>query len=131
MKYSESAFSPSCTADTSMPPKMKRRAGKVNAERDKNLEIPEDEQWRIVEQSGVLRRASTKTQADRISSPNISSSEPTNETGEELSEDDPNYFCDEIFNSILMIIPFSFLLLLMDVYVRSFPRAGGADDLIC
>lgn len=63
------------------------------------IEITEEEKWRLIGQSGVLKNALVQE----------SSVESTLE--EELS------LCDEIFNAIMLIIPFSFLLLLMEMCV--------------
>jgi hypothetical protein len=61
------------------------------------INIPEEEQWRLINETGVL-----------VSSPaNIDDSSPD----EEFS------LADEIFDSVLLIVPFSFLLLLMDMCV--------------
>ena len=78
-----------------------------------DTEIPVDEQWRIIDQSGVLRRVAAK-ERESTDSPKSNTSQTTRQQ-EEPSEDAFNPFCEEIFNSILMIIPFTFLLLLMDV----------------
>lgn len=56
------------------------------------IEISEEEQWRIVRKTGILEAARTQ---DR------------------LEERIP--LGDEIFNAVLLIIPFSGLLLLMDM----------------
>ncbi|KAF4619945.1 hypothetical protein D9613_005184 [Agrocybe pediades] len=65
------------------------------------IEIPEDEQWRLIKQTGILSSASLEG-ASAVNSNN-------NET---LS------LSDEIFNAILLIIPFSSILLLMEVLIR-------------
>jgi len=57
------------------------------------IEIPEQEQWRIIKQTGILDAA--KLQDQRVV--------------EEIS------LGDEIFNAVLLIIPFSSLLLLMEM----------------
>ncbi|KAF8591449.1 hypothetical protein K439DRAFT_1402075 [Ramaria rubella] len=57
-----------------------------------NEEIPEAEQWRLINESGVLEKAEEKDE-----SPDLA---------------------DEVFNAILLIIPFSFLYLMMDILVH-------------
>jgi len=57
------------------------------------IEISDEEQWRIIKQTGILDAA--KLQDQRVV--------------EEIS------FGDEIFNAVLLIIPFSSLLLLMEM----------------
>ena len=66
---------------------------------DANLVVPEDEQWRLIRESGILQKIGT-------TQPKVS-----NEDGPEPDE--------EMFNTVLLIIPFSFLLLMMNVYVSS------------
>jgi hypothetical protein len=57
------------------------------------IEVPEEEQWRIIKQTGILEAAKLQDQAveDKIS------------------------LGDEIFNAVLLLIPFSSLLLLMEM----------------
>ncbi len=57
------------------------------------IEIPEQEQWRIIKQTGILDAAKLRDQR----------------VVEEIS------LGDEIFNAVLLIIPFSSLLLLMEM----------------
>ena len=64
-----------------------------------NLVVPEDEQWRLIRESGVLQNIGT-------TQPKVSS-----EDGPEPDE--------EMFNAVLLVIPFSFILLMMDMYVSS------------
>ena len=63
------------------------------------VELSEEEQWRLVRESGVLKKLSADA-AER---------EANLETSLSLG--------DEIFNAALLIIPFSSLLLLMEMYV--------------
>jgi hypothetical protein len=68
---------------------------------ESGLEIPEDEQWRLINSTGVLKQAiprqtATPTTADL-------------EKGLSLA--------DEIFNTGLLITPFSFLLIMMEMSV--------------
>jgi hypothetical protein len=60
-------------------------------------EIPEDEQWRLVNESGIL----------------------SNVPRAQVTDDEEATPADEIFNAVLLIIPFSFLLLLMEMFVSS------------
>ena len=64
-------------------------------------EIPEEEQWRLVNESGILGKVSRKQEV-----PN--------------EEDEATTFAEEIFGAILLIIPFSFLLLMMEMFVLLF-----------
>jgi hypothetical protein len=60
-------------------------------------EIPEDEQWRLINESGIL----------------------SNVPRAQVTDDEEATPADEIFNAVLLIIPFSFLLLLMEMFVSS------------
>ena len=62
-------------------------------------EIPEDEQWRLVNESGILSKVS-----------NISKHVLND-------EDEPTTLAEEIFGAVLLIVPFSFLLLMMEMFV--------------
>ncbi|KAJ3542528.1 hypothetical protein NMY22_g3486 [Coprinellus aureogranulatus] len=69
------------------------------------IEIPEDEQRRLIEESGILNQF---REAAR------------NEKGAKLVEEvveERIPLADEIFNAVLYIIPMSFLLLMMEMYV--------------
>lgn len=57
------------------------------------LQIPEDEQWRIIQESGVLQQAAVA----------------------ESNEPQVTPLAEEIANASLLITPFSFLLLLMEM----------------
>ncbi|KAJ7047455.1 hypothetical protein C8F04DRAFT_1058886 [Mycena alexandri] len=66
-----------------MPPSTKSSA---------SIDIPQDEQWRLINESGVLRKV------DTVDSPELPLSE-------------------EIFNAVLLITPCSFLLVLMEILI--------------
>jgi len=63
---------------------------------DETLLLSEEEQWRLVNESGIL-----KTLPQTVN--------------EGSSHEEDSTLADEIFNSALLIIPFSFLLLLMEM----------------
>ena len=71
----------------------KRSAANTKSEPD---QIPEDEQWRHINESKILQQITTPGTQDE-------------------EEEDSNVMCIEVFNATLFIIPFSFLLLLMDM----------------
>ena|SRR5438270_13210067 len=60
------------------------------------IDIPEAEQWRLIKQTGILDAA--------------------NRGRKETFVQEPVSLWDEIFNAVLLIIPFSSLLLLMEMY---------------
>lgn len=61
-------------------------------------EISEEEQWRIINETGLLKQLPTSPRTIR---------------GEEGVEETP--FAEEILNSMLLIAPFTFLLVMMDM----------------
>ncbi|CAA7259681.1 unnamed protein product [Cyclocybe aegerita] len=91
---------PAGKASGSIPLTAPSKAPKKRAPQKPLIEISEEEQWRIINQTRILE--SSELQA------HVSSSE----LPEGLS------LSDEIFNAILLIIPFSSLLLLMEILIR-------------
>ncbi|EMD41082.1 hypothetical protein CERSUDRAFT_111655 [Gelatoporia subvermispora B] len=65
------------------------------------LDIPEEEQWRIIKDSGIL---------GKVPQP------PKEQDGNQEQEE--STLGDEIFNASLLVIPMSFLLLLMEILVH-------------
>lgn len=76
-------------------------------------EIPEDEQWRIIEESGLLK----KIPREKYNSPSSTTTPPAQDE-QDLDDELCSPLCNEIFNSILYLIPFSSLYIMMEVYVR-------------
>jgi len=68
------------------------------------IDITEDEQWRLINQSGILQNPAL-VQGSRVES-------TVDVEEEEIS------LCDEIFNAVMLIIPFSSLLLLMEILIH-------------
>ncbi|PCH41182.1 hypothetical protein WOLCODRAFT_137238 [Wolfiporia cocos MD-104 SS10] len=66
-----------------------------------NLELSEEEQWRIVNESGILKKMP----------------QPPRSQDEDEGQDEVT-FAEEIFDATLFIIPMSFLLLLMEILVH-------------
>ena len=75
--------------------KFKTKAAEETTQAANDIQISEEEQWRLVNETGILK--------DVMPRPNLV------EEGKELS------FGDEIFNAVLLIIPFSFLLLMFEM----------------
>ena len=69
------------------------------------IDIPEAEQWRIIQESGILKQIPKDSKA------------PKTEDGADGEEDDLSPFAEEVLNSMMLIIPMSFMLFLMDVCV--------------
>lgn len=61
-------------------------------------EISEEEQWRIINETGLLNQLPTSPRTKRV---------------EEGEEETP--FAEEILNAMLLIAPFTFLLVMMDM----------------
>ncbi|RDB22676.1 hypothetical protein Hypma_010291 [Hypsizygus marmoreus] len=85
-----------------------RKANSQKAEKDATSssteasEIPEDEQWRLVNESGILGKMASIPRANE----------------EEVQEPELTPLGEEIFNSIILIIPMSFVLLLMEILIH-------------
>jgi hypothetical protein len=73
------------------------------------IEITEDEQWRLINQSGILQNRAVVQESTMV------------ESTVDVEEDNLS-LCDEIFNAVMLIIPFSSLLLLMEMYVSQHVR---------
>jgi len=69
-----------------------------SSESPQNLEISEEEQWRLVNETGILKRAI-----------------PPSSAVVEVEEQEDTPLAEEIFNSVTLIIPFSFLLLMFEI----------------
>ncbi|KAI0049627.1 hypothetical protein FA95DRAFT_1581675 [Auriscalpium vulgare] len=72
------------------------------------LQISEEEQWRLVEQSGVLKKASDALPGAR----------PGRTAVEEEEEEEEHPYMDEAFAITTIVIPMSFLLLLMHILIH-------------
>ncbi|TDL29354.1 hypothetical protein BD410DRAFT_758137 [Rickenella mellea] len=81
----------------------RRQKNKLPLAKPEDIEIPEEEQWRLINSSGVLNAA---PQAQ------VQTSKPDEEA------DDGFVLCDELFNTVLLIIPLSFMLVLMEILVH-------------
>lgn len=91
----------------------KNRKSKPNRHTEQKplIEIPEEEKWRLVRESGLLERFKDSDQ-----SPSTSTSTPTHPvtTGpEEL--DGPSPLAEEILNAFMIIMPHTFFFVMMDM----------------
>ncbi|EJF63001.1 hypothetical protein DICSQDRAFT_83823 [Dichomitus squalens LYAD-421 SS1] len=76
------------------------------AKAGQTIDIPEHEQWRIIKESGVLKQIPQ---------------DPKSTTVDERAEDEEeglSPFAEEVFNSMMLVIPMSFMLLLMEILVH-------------
>lgn len=84
--------------------KSNKAASKANGSKQTD-EISEADQWRIIEQSGILKKV-----------PQESRNEPrSNSASDEEAEEESSVLCDEIFNTALLLIPMASILLLMEM----------------
>ncbi len=82
------------------------------------LDIPEDEQWRLIQESGVLNQIPL----EKPPGGSTAFHPPPADV-----QDEDSSLSDEIFNAILYIIPFSFCLLMMEMYASP-PIKGMFTD---
>jgi hypothetical protein len=83
----------------------KRQTDKNQSQNTPDLQISEEEQWRLIEQSGVLKKVPTSEHE-----PTFSSTPQANQ-GNNDEEEYP--LAEELFAAATLLIPISFLLLLM------------------
>ncbi|KAI0352693.1 hypothetical protein OH77DRAFT_1591825 [Trametes cingulata] len=73
------------------------------------VDIPEEEQWRIINETGILKQVPSSTSAKKSGQA-------------EEDEEDRDYeispLADEIFRALYLVIPMSFMLLLMEILVH-------------
>lgn len=69
---------------------------------DEKTIIPEDEQWRLIQQSGVLN----KIKVDRVAKDS------------KAEVDEAESLADEIFNASVVIMPMTFFLIMMDILIH-------------
>ncbi|KAI0035667.1 hypothetical protein K488DRAFT_82854 [Vararia minispora EC-137] len=80
---------------------------------DDSLVIADQEQWRLIQESGILKKASDVYKARPSTDPlNGSTSGPS------AQDDEVNPLFEEIFQSIVIAMPLSFLLLLLHILVH-------------
>ncbi|KAF8138573.1 hypothetical protein EV363DRAFT_1314286 [Boletus edulis] len=78
------------------------------------VEIPEEEKWRLIRESGLLERFN-----DTGKSPSTSSSTPTPPlTTDPEEHDGPSPLFEEIFNALMLIMPHTFFLIMMDILIH-------------
>ncbi|KIK65353.1 hypothetical protein GYMLUDRAFT_38801 [Collybiopsis luxurians FD-317 M1] len=87
-----------------MPRKIRERKASTLPESDTKplIDIPEDEQWRLINETGVLHKISEQTPTSAVN-----------------SDPSPYPLVDEILDTSLFIIPFCSLLLLMEILVHN------------
>ncbi|KAG1806899.1 uncharacterized protein HD556DRAFT_1224841 [Suillus plorans] len=77
------------------------------------VDISEDEQWRLIEQTGVLRKVA-ETRKPKETTDNV----------------EPLPLADEIFNAVVFIMPLTFFLIMMDILIhQQYARHPTAGDI--
>ena len=78
----------------------RRQAGKTQSQNTPLIQLSEEEQWRLIEQTGILKKVPT--------------SETSSSTPAQGNDDEEEYpLAEEIFAATTLLIPISFLLLMM------------------
>ncbi|KAI0663013.1 hypothetical protein C8Q70DRAFT_485127 [Cubamyces menziesii] len=95
----------------------RQQAAASAASKTTAMDIPEEEQWRIIKQSGILEQ--------------IPSTTPKGQTEENEEGDyEISPLADEIFRALYLAIPMSFMLLLMEILVHyQYGRKPSYDAL--
>ncbi|KAI0773844.1 hypothetical protein C8Q74DRAFT_1368392 [Fomes fomentarius] len=101
----------------------KNRAGATTGGKSSAVDISEEEQWRIINESGILK------QVPRDQKPQIPI--PDAQLSEEEEEEGLSPFAEEVFNAMMLIIPMSFMLLMMEILVHyQYGRKPDTRDLL-
>ncbi|KAM5532426.1 hypothetical protein V8D89_013920 [Ganoderma adspersum] len=83
-----------------------KNQSKAASSKGEAIDIPEAEQWRIIQESGILKQIPKDSKT------------PKTKDEADSEEDDLSPFAEEVLNSMMLIIPMSFMLFLMDVLVH-------------
>jgi hypothetical protein len=86
----------------------KRQTDKGQIQNTPDLQISNEEQWRLIEQSGILKKVPT---SESVHEPTSASSAPQANQGNDDEEEYP--LAEELFAAATLLIPISFLLLMM------------------
>ncbi|EGO03399.1 hypothetical protein SERLA73DRAFT_174865 [Serpula lacrymans var. lacrymans S7.3] len=98
----------------------KAKVSSANATSPK-VEIPEDEQWRLIDESGIL---------DKIQTPGVTKDIANAEHTTVRAEEEETPLADEIFSAAILIMPFTFFFLLMDILIhQQYARQPGFKEL--
>jgi hypothetical protein len=84
----------------------KRQTDTSQSQNTPDLQVSEEEQWRLIEQSGILKKVPTSDHE-----PTPSSTPPQANPGNDDEEEYP--LAEELFAATTLLIPISFLLLMM------------------
>lgn len=112
-------------AATSLLPRLtmarirKARPDTKAAGENHNVDISEEEQWRIINDTGILKQVPRDMKPSRP--------EPS---GEAAEEEGLSPFVEEMFNTTMLIIPMSFMLLMMEMCVAEASSCRYANGFI-
>jgi hypothetical protein len=84
----------------------KRQTDKNQSQNTPDLQVSEEEQWRLIEQSGILKKVPTSDHE-----PTSGSTPSQANQGNDDEEEYP--LAEELFAATTLLIPISFLLLMM------------------
>ncbi|KAI6047269.1 hypothetical protein EDC04DRAFT_603755 [Pisolithus marmoratus] len=84
--------------------KTRKNTLKTSAVSSSTIEIPEEEQWRIIRESGVLSGVKTDDQGERSA---------TRE-----HDNGPGVLAEEIFDASIIIMPMTFFLVMMEILIH-------------
>jgi len=85
----------------------KRQTDDNQIQNTSDLQISEEEQWRLIEQSGVLKKVPTST------SDHEPTSSPTPQANQKNGDEEEYPLAEELFAATTLLVPISFLLLMM------------------
>ena len=89
-----------------------RKLKQADKPKDTTEDIPDEEKWRLIEQTGLLKKIPKDA--------NAAATAISNANGDDDDEDAEvcSPFCNEVYNTILYLIPFTSLYLVMEVWVQ-------------
>ena len=89
-----------------------RKLKQADKPKDTTEDIPDEEKWRLIEQTGLLKTLPKGA--------NAAATAISNANGDDDDEDAEvcSPFCNEVYNTILYLIPFTSLYLVMEVWVQ-------------
>ena len=73
------------------------------------VDIPEDEQWRIINETGILKQIPREWNPSRPADQEQKATEGSDE------EEGLSPFAEEVFSAAMLAIPMSFMLLMMEM----------------
>ena len=102
---------------------MARNRKNASAGRKKDtVDIPEDEQWRIINETGILKQVPREWNPSRPADQEQKAAEGSDD------EEGLSPFAEELFSAAMLAVPMSFMLLMMEMYVRRGSPLGRMAD---